>query len=89
MDELVVLNKDYERLEQVGLTLDEGKTLLLKIQLLIARGDTTGLVDLCDDSYFDGLDRAEFAYMRCIRARAERQSCKYHRTRISSPIARS
>jgi hypothetical protein len=32
VDELVVLNKEYERLEQVGLMLAEAKALLLKIQ---------------------------------------------------------
>jgi hypothetical protein len=32
VDELVVLNKDYDRLEQVGLTLAEAKALLLEVQ---------------------------------------------------------
>jgi hypothetical protein len=32
VDELVVLNKDYEGLEQVGLTLAEAKALLLEVQ---------------------------------------------------------
>ena len=32
VDDLVVLNKDYERLEQLGLTLAEAKTLLLELQ---------------------------------------------------------
>src|ERR687883_204255 len=32
VDELVVLNKDYQRLEQLGLTLAEAKALLLELQ---------------------------------------------------------
>jgi hypothetical protein len=31
-DELVVLNKDHERLEQLGLALAEAKALLLEVQ---------------------------------------------------------
>jgi hypothetical protein len=32
VDELIVLNKDHERLEHLGLTLAEAKALLLKLQ---------------------------------------------------------
>ena len=32
IEELVVLDKDHERLEQVGLTLAEAKALLLEVQ---------------------------------------------------------
>jgi len=32
LDELVVLDKDYERLEQLGLTLAEAKALLMAVQ---------------------------------------------------------
>jgi hypothetical protein len=38
VDELVVLNKDHERLEQVGLTLAEAKALLLEVQRQILSG---------------------------------------------------
>jgi hypothetical protein len=38
VDELVVLNKDYERLAQLGLTLAEAKALLLELQRQVLTG---------------------------------------------------